>query len=108
MKKRRLGKNGPKVSALGLGCMGMSHSYGPRDETESLATLRHAMECGVTFFDTADIYGEGANEMLLGKALPGWRDKIIVATKFGFVLGAPPVAKDQGPLLCGRPDYVRA
>jgi aryl-alcohol dehydrogenase-like predicted oxidoreductase len=104
MQYRRLGKNGPRVSALGLGCMGMSHSYGPHDEAESLATLRHALERGVTFFDTADIYGNGLNEELLGKALPGWREKVLVATKFGFVPGAP---KEQGPVVCGRADYVR-
>ena len=105
MQSRRLGKNGPQVSALGLGCMGMSDLYGPRDEAESLATLRHALARGVTFFDTADIYGRGLNEELLAKVLRDRRAEIFVATKFGFVLDAP---KEHGPVVCGRPDYVRA
>jgi aryl-alcohol dehydrogenase-like predicted oxidoreductase len=105
MQSRRLGKNGPRVSALGLGCMGMSDLYGPRDEAESLATLRHALDRGVTFFDTADIYGRGLNEELLGKVLPAHRAQVFIATKFGFVLSAP---KEPGPVVCGRPEYVRA
>jgi aryl-alcohol dehydrogenase-like predicted oxidoreductase len=105
MQFRRLGKNGPQVSALGLGCMGMSDLYGPRDEAESLATLRLALDRGVTFFDTADIYGRGQNEELLAKALPARRASVFIATKFGFLLDAP---KETAPHVCGRPDYVRA
>jgi aryl-alcohol dehydrogenase-like predicted oxidoreductase len=105
MQSRRLGKNGPHVSALGLGCRGMSDLYGPRDETESLATLRHALDRGITFFDTADIYGRGLNEELLSKVLPALRSRVFIATKFGFVLSAP---KELGPVVCGRPEYVRA
>jgi aryl-alcohol dehydrogenase-like predicted oxidoreductase len=105
MQLRHLGRNGPRVSALGLGCMGMSDLYGPRDEAESLATLRHALDRGVTFFDTADIYGRGLNEELLGKVLPDHRAEVFIATKCGFVLDAP---TEHGPVVCGRPDYVRA
>jgi aryl-alcohol dehydrogenase-like predicted oxidoreductase len=87
--------------------MGMSDLYGPRDDAESLATLRHALERGITFFDTADVYGRGRNEELLGRALgDGWRAKVLIATKCGFVLDAPR-EREQGPIVCGRPDYVR-
>lgn len=105
MHYRSLGKHGPRVSALGLGCMGMSHSYGAHDETESMATLRHAFDRGVTFFDTADVYGNGSNEELLGRAIAGRRDQFVIATKFGFQLNTPP---EKGPLVCGKPEYVRA
>ena len=87
MNKRKLGKNGPEVSALGLGLMGMSQSYGTpqeRDERESIATIHRAIELGVTFFDTAEVYGPYTNEELLGRALHGKRDRVIIATKFGF------------------------
>jgi len=87
LSKRNLGTHGLSVSALGLGCMGMSQSYGSpeeRDEHESLATIHRALELGVTFFDTAEAYGIGANEELLGRGLAGRRDDVIVATKFGF------------------------
>jgi len=87
LNKRNLGTLGLAVSALGLGCMGMSQSYGrpeERDETESLATIHRALELGVTFFDTAEAYGVGANEALLARGLAGRRDEVIVATKFGF------------------------
>lgn len=84
MKRRRLGKSGLEVSALGLGCMGMSHSYGHPDDPESLATLALALDLGINFWDTADVYGAGVNEELLGKALAGKRDKVVLATKFGF------------------------
>ena len=80
-----LGSTGLRVSAQGLGCMGMSHSYGPSDETESLAVLDRALELGVSFWDTADSYGAGANEELLARALSGRRDRVTVATKFGIV-----------------------
>jgi len=84
MKMRTLGRSGVKVSTLGLGCMGMSHAYGQPDDTESLATLALALDLGINFWDTADIYGAGANEELLAKALVGNRDKVVLATKFGF------------------------
>jgi aryl-alcohol dehydrogenase-like predicted oxidoreductase len=80
---RRLGRNGPEVSAVGLGCMGMTGFYGPADEQEALATLDRALELGVNFFDTADVYGFGANEELLGRWLKGKRDRVVLATKFG-------------------------
>ncbi len=85
MERRRLGKNGPQVSALGLGCMGMSFAYGPADEAESLRVLRRYLELGGNFLDTAEIYGPYTNEELLGRFLRGVaRDSVIIATKFGF------------------------
>jgi aryl-alcohol dehydrogenase-like predicted oxidoreductase len=84
LKKRKLGNQGLEVSELGLGCMGMSQSYGTRDDAESIATLNRALDLGVTFFDTAEVYGPYINEELLGQVLKGKRDKIIIATKFGF------------------------
>ena len=104
MQQRTLGKNGPLVSALGLGCMGMSDFYGPRDDTESLATLNHALDCGVNFLDTADMYGSGHNEQLLGRLLATHRREVFLATKFGFVRDpANPLAR----VVNGRPEYVR-
>jgi aryl-alcohol dehydrogenase-like predicted oxidoreductase len=88
MQTRTLGRDGPTVSALGLGCMGMSEFYGPHDDAESIATLHHALDVGVTFFDTADVYGPYTNEELLGRALRGRRDGAFIATKFGFVRDA--------------------
>src|ERR1700735_120594 len=90
MTKRKLGTQGLEVSAIGLGCMGMSQSYGPADETESLATLDRAIELGCDFFDTAQGYGPFKNEELLGRAFKGRRDKVIVAPKLGFRLKAGP------------------
>src|SRR5215469_4367840 len=84
LSKRKLGKQGLEVSAIGLGCMGMSQSYGPADETESVATLHRAIELGCTFLDTAEVYGPFVNEELLGRALKGRRHEVTTATKFGF------------------------
>lgn len=103
MLQRRLGRAGPLVSALGLGCMGMSEFYGATDETEALATLDLALERGVTLLDTADAYGPHHNEELLGRALRGRRERVFLATKFGLVRSADPTARGVN----GRPEYVR-
>jgi len=103
MKKRKLGSQGLVVSELGLGCMGMSQFYGPRDDNESNATLERAIELGVDFFDTADVYGIGHNEELVGKALKKHRNKIALATKF-----ANQVLPDGKRAINGRPEYVRS
>jgi len=100
--RRRLGRQGLEVSALGLGCMGMSQSYGVRNDPESVATIHRALELGVTFFDTAEVYGPFHNEELLGKALQGRRDQVVIATKFGFRI--------EGGKITGfdsRPEHVR-
>jgi aryl-alcohol dehydrogenase-like predicted oxidoreductase len=104
MKKRKLGTQGLTVSELGLGCMGMSEFYGVGDDTESIATIHRALELGIDFFDTADMYGPFKNEELLGKALRGKRERAIIATKFGNVRGTD--GSFRG--IDGRPEYVRA
>ena len=104
MKIRNLGANGPAVSAIGLGCMGMSEFYGSHDEQESLATIDRALELGVNFLDTSDIYGPHTNEVLVGKALKGRRDRFFVATKFG-ILRDPANPERRG--VDGSPAYVR-
>ena len=105
MEMRLLGREGLKVPALGLGCMGMSEFYGASDERESLATLDRAIELGVTFLDTADMYGMGRNEELVGRAIRGRRDAVVLATKFGNVRD-PNDPSRRG--INGRPEYVRA
>ena len=102
---RTLGSDGPMVFPLGLGCMGMSYAYGPTDRTEAIATIHRAFDRGVTFLDTADIYGDGANERLVGEAIAGRREEVVLATKFGIVV-EPDTLRPAG--VNGSPDYVRA
>ncbi|MDQ0189193.1 aldo/keto reductase [Alicyclobacillus cycloheptanicus] len=104
MKERTLGTQGLRVSELGLGCMGMSDFYSNRDDEESIATIHHALDRGVTFLDTADMYGVGKNEELVGRAIKGRRDQVVLATKFGNV------RSEDGKFLGvnGRPEYVKA
>lgn len=103
MQKRTLGKSGLEISALGLGCMGLSFAYGPAPEKkDAINLLRKAFELGVTFFDTAEAYGPFANEELLGEALQPFRNEVVIATKFGFKEGKPPMGVDS------RPENIRA
>jgi aryl-alcohol dehydrogenase-like predicted oxidoreductase len=103
MEQRTLGSQGLRVSAMGLGCMGMSQSYGPADEQESIATIHRALDLGITFLDTADSYGPFTNERLVGRAIAGQRDEVVLATKFGNQ------RREDGSWvgINGRPDYVR-
>jgi len=101
---RSLGRGGPSVPALGLGCMGMSDMYGGRDEAESIATIHRALDLGVTFLDTADVYGHGLNEELVGRVIAGRRDEVTLATKFGNVRDADGSFKGVN----GRPEYVQS
>jgi len=104
MTKRKLGRQGLEVSAIGLGCMGMSEFYGPTDEAESIATIQRAIDLGVTLLDTADMYGPFKSEILVGRAIKGRRDRVVIATKFGNMRG--PDGSFLG--VNGRPEYVRA
>ena len=105
MQFRTLGSQGPKVSALGLGCMGMSELYGAHDDAESIKLIHHALDAGLDFLDTADIYGPHTNEVLVGKAIKGRRNAVFLATKFGIVRDPNDPSK-RG--VSGRPEYVRA
>jgi len=100
--KRKLGQQGLEVSALGLGCMGMSQSYGAADEAESIATIHRALDLGVTFFDTAEVYGPFTNEDLVGRALAGRRHEVVIATKFGFR-----IVEGKSAGVDSRPEHIR-
>ncbi len=104
MQRRRLGANGLEVSALGLGCMGMSEFYGATDEAEAIATIHRYLDLGGTFLDTSDMYGPHTNEVLVGTAIAGRRDDVVLATKFGVVRGDDPTQRS----IDGRPEYVVA
>lgn len=110
MEQRKLGTEGLIVSAQGLGCMGMSDFYGKRDEAESIATIHRALDLGVNFLDTSDMYGPFTNEELVGRAIKGRRNQVIVATKFGIMRSAPSADGGWAPItgISGRPEYVRS
>src|SRR5436309_13425299 len=106
MKKRKLGKSGLEVSAIGLGCMGMSFAYGPpKNKQEMIALLRAAAERGITFFDTAEVYGPFTNEELVGEALAPLRDQVVIATKFGFK--PSPTDPSKWTELDSRPEHIK-
>jgi len=107
MKTRQLGRNGPQVSAVGLGCMGFSEFYksSAKDDAEAIVVIHRALELGLNFLDTADVYGPFTNEALVGKAIAGRRQQVFLATKFGFQRD-PANPKARG--ISGKPDYVRA
>src|ERR1041385_6666119 len=106
MQKRKLGNSGIEVSAIGLGCMGMSDSYGPpKNKQEMISLLRTAVERGVTFFDTAEVYGPFTNEELVGEALAPLRDEVVIATKFGFKID--PTGQRVGQEVDSRPKHIK-
>ena len=108
MQKRKLGKSGLEVSALGLGCMGMSFGYGPpADKQEMISLIRTAVERGITFFDTAEVYGPFTNEELVGEALAPLRDQVVIATKFGFDTRVDPRGTKGAPVLNSRPEHIK-
>ncbi len=108
MQKRKLGKSNLEVSAIGLGCMGMSFSYGPpKDKQEMISLLHAAVERGVTFFDTAEVYGPFANEELVGEGLAAFRKQVVIATKFGFDLTTDPRGMKGSPGLDSRPEHIK-
>jgi len=108
MQKRKLGKSNLEVSAIGLGCMGMSFSYGPpKDKQEMISLLHAAVERGITFFDTAEVYGPFSNEELVGEALTPFRKQVVIATKFGFDLTTDPRGMKGSPGLDSRPEHIR-
>jgi aryl-alcohol dehydrogenase-like predicted oxidoreductase len=104
MEKKKLGSQGLEVSHLGLGCMGMSEFYGSNNDEESIKTIHHAVDLGITFFDTSDMYGPFKNEELLGKAFKGIRDKVVIASKFGILRTGDPNVR----AINGRPEYVKS
>ena len=104
MQTRILAKNGPKVSAIGLGCMAMSEFYGKSDDAVSKKIILKALELGITMVDTADTYGLGHNEILIGKVLKEWPEEVFIATKFGIVRKPGEYART----ICGKPEYVRS
>ena len=107
MKKRKLGNSGLEVSAIGLGCMGMSFGFGPaKDKQEMISLIRSAVERGVTFFDTAEVYGPFTNEELVGEALAPMREQVVIATKFGFNI-EPDGTQQQTPPLNSRPEHIK-